>query len=566
MAEGGNFTTYDAASDAGRLAAVMAAVADAAAPAAAFSAAHPHVAGAAAAVAAWLFIKQCLAPRRAKTAPRRKRATSIGSTKLMLQGLLPDPNYDCVINARVGFSKGLPSVPEVKAALAKKVAPFQQFHSVPVVCTTRGDYVWAPVALDLEHHVREEEVAAGGMNRRVDDILNEKLGPKEQGRPWWEFVLLRDAGAASGVMLVRVHHVIGDGVSLMEMFADVLHTEAGVPLAEAAGALFRPSRAGAPAAGVFAALRRAAALPLAAVDAARCLAALALAAYVGRDTPSAFNCTARGLPLKRNRFAVYLPSHSVALVKLLKDKASAADATGARVTVNDVEFALVAGTVRRFMEACGEDPQEATLRALTPFGVGEMACPVTRYATLLRNYFTLIANPLPVAAPTPLKRLAAAHSAWAAVKNGMMVPVAFAFHRAASAVMPWANLKDVAARLQTRHAVVFSNVPGPQIPVYFAGAEVTSSHMLFPNLSQQVGLLSVNGWMHGALTVASDLPRAKAQELLAGAFAEELHGLAAELGVPSSFVEENLKDTSGAGPAGAAPAPRPRRREPTGTQ
>lgn len=51
--------------------------------------------------------------------------------------------------------------------------------------------------------------------------------------------------------------------------------------------------------------------------------------------------------------------------------------------------------------------------------------------------------------------------------------------------------------LFTRHSAVFSNVPGPPVPVQFAGHEVHGVQMVFPNLVPQVGLISYRGQIFG---------------------------------------------------------------------
>jgi len=347
----------------------------------------------------------------------------------------------------------------------------------------------------------------------------------------------------SGIVLMRIHHVIGDGVSLTEMFADSITDENGEPISKLN--LFSPAPRGAQGRqnSSFLSLLRA---PIRAIrfglSAVSSLVYILGLATIGSDTPCAFQNASRQLPYQPNRFTVYLPSHALSLIKSIKNQMTArqqqtaAKTTGGpddvirNITVNDVEFALFAGTVRRFLARHGEDPDRVTLRALTPFAVTEPTCPVSKYQTLLRNHWTFVVNELPIGAKTAVARIIASHDTWARLKTTALIPVSFLLHRLNSK-LPAPMQKQTSNDLMKRVSVVFSNVPGPQTRMFFAGKEVSAIHMLFPNVAQQVGILSVNGMVHMAVVMSTFHEKGQTRRWLAEAFVEELVEAAAAIGM-----------------------------------
>eukprot|EP00461_Guttulinopsis_vulgaris_P003274 UN03275 len=58
-----------------------------------------------------------------------------------------------------------------------------------------------------------------------------------------------------------------------------------------------------------------------------------------------------------------------------------------------------------------------------------------------------------------------------------------------------------AADLFSRHTMVFSNVPGPNSRVFWGTEEIRGFHMVYPNITTQVGIISLNNciWMNFTL-------------------------------------------------------------------
>jgi WS/DGAT/MGAT family acyltransferase len=157
-------------------------------------------------------------------------------------------------------------------------------------------------------------------------------------------------------------------------------------------------------------------------------------------------------------------STSLELVKDIKN------ALGA--TVNDVVMAACAGGLRSWLEAHDALP-DAPLVAMVPVSIrtGEETEKWT-------NRVSSIFAGLPTDEPDPLQRVARVHDAMVGAKELFDAVPADALTDFAQFPPPavFARAMRTATRLSTRFAlpvnVVISNVPGPRVPLYTAGAKL----------------------------------------------------------------------------------------------
>lgn len=144
------------------------------------------------------------------------------------------------------------------------------------------------------------------------------------------------------------------------------------------------------------------------------------------------------------------------------------------VTVNDVILAATAGALRRWLEDRGVAAAEGTeLKALVPVSVrtideeGELG-----------NRLTAMRGPLPVGVADPVERLSAVHAGMEALKSSKQPLGAEAIW----GLNDW--FRDFAPPLLLRPTatinfstrlfnLLVTNFPGPQIPFYVLGREVT---------------------------------------------------------------------------------------------
>uniref|UniRef100_A0A7S1Q518 Diacylglycerol O-acyltransferase n=1 Tax=Neobodo designis TaxID=312471 RepID=A0A7S1Q518_NEODS len=459
---------------------------------------------------------------RSKKPRRRMRATSIGSSRFMASGTTDPavlPTYDTIINVSVTLESH-PDVARLKREFEVEMLHHLRLRAVPHQDVPCGEVTWTVQRVDLDHHFVQHHVPTpAAAHTLIEHVSNALL--RDKSKPWWEVHTVRVEGQKEGYMVIRIHHALADGVSLVEAFAPLLKDKDGKALDLTS--MFNPRhlQKGGRKPALSTRLLNLVGFPVSFV--VEVLKVVGLATLPG-DKPTRF-CHSQW-PYSGPRIAVIFPSHSLALIKAMKDKA------GKGTTVNDVEFALFAGTIRRFLQQHdpNTDLSRVRLRALTPLALLEQSDPETKYATMMRNLFTFVVNTLPTYVADPVERLRASNAMWSRLKSSAAVPAAFFVHKL-TAKLPIAFQRKTLVDLMSRHSVVFSNVPGAQQPAYVAGSRIVATHMIYPNFTPQVGIVSVDGRVHMCVTMAPD-NEVDLRTVLPKLFREELEATAKALGVP----------------------------------
>lgn len=351
-------------------------------------------------------------------------------------------------------------------------------------------------AVDLDVHVRRAAVPRPGGPAELAELTGHLLSlPLDLDRPPWELWVLDGLADDHAGLLFKSHHAAIDGiaaaaVALTLMDASPRPRSVPPPLepppADPPPTLLR--RLGWAARGV-------AREPLVAGRAAR-LVWRAVRHRRRAPAPPALPLAPRtpfNSPLTCRR--------EVALADLpLEEVRRVASATG--TTVNDVVLAVCAGALREWLQAHGRLPS-APLVALVPRSVRP---PAPEGATTRGgNRLLPMLVPLPTHVDAPLARLGAAHAAAVAAKawtDAVGGPLL--------ATLPELALPVVVERLVHTYSrrrlaaihrpvcnLTISNVPGPPVPLYCAGARVVAAYPFGP-VFDGVGL---------NITVASYLDR-----------------------------------------------------------
>jgi WS/DGAT/MGAT family acyltransferase len=178
------------------------------------------------------------------------------------------------------------------------------------------------------------------------------------------------------------------------------------------------------------------------------------------------------------------------------------------VKVNDVVMALVAGVLRQFLLDRGELP-ESSLVAMVPVSVHD------RSDRPGRNQVSGMFTKLETQIEDPAERLRAIAAANNTAKEHSSAI-------GATLLQDWSQFAGpavfgVAMRVYARsrltearpvHNLVVSNVPGPQIPLYFLGAEVTAMYPLGPifhGSGLNITVMSLNGKLDVGLIACPEL-------------------------------------------------------------
>ena len=334
---------------------------------------------------------------------------------------------------------------------------------------------------DLEFHVRHIALPKPGDWRQLC-IQAARLQARalDLDRPLWEFYVIEGLDNIGGVppgsfaILSKVHHAAIDGVSGAEMTA-VIHDSTPDPDGVVVADEFRAERVP----NAVELLGRASLN-----NAAQPLRFARLARRTMRSTLGNIGALRRAVPsAPRTRFSGTITPHRVVdgrsfpLASMRKIKAAVPGAT-----INDAVVAVVTGALRQYLQDKDELP-DAPLQAMAPISVRTQDESGT-----MGNQVAAMVVGLPTDVEDPLERLQEVYASTQASKATTNAIGARTLSDYTQFV-PWA-LAGLAARTAGRFSLanrasmpintVITNVPGPQVPLYMAGAKMLSLYGIGP--------------------------------------------------------------------------------------
>ncbi|MEZ5378487.1 MAG: wax ester/triacylglycerol synthase family O-acyltransferase [Acidimicrobiales bacterium] len=328
---------------------------------------------------------------------------------------------------------------------------------------------WVPDDdFDLDYHLRFAAVPGdGGREAFADFVARIHERPLDRSRPLWESYVIAGVDGDKFGLLSKIHHCAIDGEAGVEMLGAVLDLTAETPERPDDGSHPPPPRVSTS----QMAARAAQHLLLGPLHAAR--TGVELARALPKVAPSMISTTP-GLSAPRvsfndvigehRRFAyASMPLHSVKAVK-----------TAADATVNDVIMALVGSVLRQWLRDHDELPAKS-LTAMVPISLRDATDSETLGNVVSSSVVTLATD-----LDDPADRLAAVHDAMLKVKEQqkalpkrLVTDIAELTPPAVAASVARTTARLGLARWVTLpYNVVVSNVAGPPIPLYLAGARV----------------------------------------------------------------------------------------------
>ena len=163
-------------------------------------------------------------------------------------------------------------------------------------------------------------------------------------------------------------------------------------------------------------------------------------------------------------------------------------------TVNDVVLAAVAGALRVLLRRRGERVRGLTLRAMVPVSTRDPS-----QETALGNQVSMFFVDLPIGISDPARRLRRISAETKELKSSHQAVAATALINSAQWAPP--TLHGLAARLLARQRwvnLIVSNVPGPQVPLYLAGARLMVAYPVMPlgeTMALSAAVTSLSGTM-----------------------------------------------------------------------
>jgi diacylglycerol O-acyltransferase / wax synthase len=323
---------------------------------------------------------------------------------------------------------------------------------------------------DVRNHVRAAPGAVRDrtqLMRHVGSVMAERL---DHARPLWGIGVAGPLEDGRTALVIRIHHCLADGVTCLRLLSQLLWDtdDDGEPPAPGAwqpepapGRLrLLASGGGSRLRGIGGALAggaRAAASPRRWRDASRGLAALP--ATLRRELWPLGHETAFDRRIGGQREVAFTACE-------LDDLKRIEHAAGNGVTVNDVVLAVVAGAIRRWLDA-HHQPMQA-MRVQIPVSMHHRG----EDPDELGNRDSFLFCDLPVAEPDPRKRLAAINAETLSRKRRHDADELFSFFHSLSHIRPLYRVASELAPGPREFALSVSNVPGPGEPVHMLTGRV----------------------------------------------------------------------------------------------
>lgn len=360
---------------------------------------------------------------------------------------------------------------------------------------------------DIHYHVRHSALPKPGSDGQLAELVARLMSRRlDRHRPLWEMYCVEGLSGGRFALISKTHHAMVDGISAIDLSQVLLDADPEAP--EKPAELWMPDPPPSQAGLVVGALRDLARRPSAIADTVRIAAQdartlagvatglLATARLATRSVPNGpLNVQSGG----QRRYAVVRTA--------LDDYRRVRSRHGG--TVNDVVLATVAGALRGFLMSRGEPVGGSTVvRAMVPVSV-RTAAEAGTLGNRVLPYFV----ELPVGEPNPvlrLSRISYAMQAHRPYSEASQTVGARALIRLSGFAPP--TLHALGARAAGSFArrffnVVVTNVPGPQQPLYGAGAEMLEVFPAVPLAKGQalsIGLTSYHGGVFYGLNADRD--------------------------------------------------------------
>jgi diacylglycerol O-acyltransferase len=356
---------------------------------------------------------------------------------------------------------------------------------------------------DLSYHVRRSALPRPGTLDQLRDLTARILSrPLDPTRPLWEVYFVEGVEGGRVAILSKSHQVLVDGIATVDLGQVLLDIDPGPR--HIVHDDWRPAAEPSQASLVADALGENAKDPIGTAGVLAKKSVRIAGQAVSRLGSVASFLTPRG-PAGDGPFNIE-PSEQrrVVLVRTaLKDYRKVRRVHGG--TVNDVILATLTGAIRAWLMTRAESVDNRRIKALIPMSVIDEDLEPTSLGSQVIGHRVS----LPIGEPSPVIRL---HQVSYALKAHAETGRAVAADRIAGvAGFAPTTFHALGSRVAAAEAagvnLVITNVPGPQFPMYLAGAEMTETYPVPPlqkGFALAIGVTSYDGGVYYGITADRD--------------------------------------------------------------
>ena len=398
---------------------------------------------------------------------------------------------------------------DLRRRVTDTLLKYDRFRQKAVEDTMGAQWV-EDMDFDIDAHVLAATLSPkpgqAALDALKDHVADLTATPLDRDRPLWQFQLIERLddgdGAGRSALIMRVHHCIGDGISLVSVMLSMTDGGQPPPVRQRAAhdadeeadwlvdTLVKPitdltiKAIGATGDGMVKSLDMMAhpgqpisgGVELAKVG-YQVVSDLAAMALMADDSPTVLK--GKATPGKRVAWGEPLSLEDVKAV-----------GQGLGASINDVLLTCVAGAIGDYLRSRGDDPSGKEIRAMVPVNLR----PIDQ-AWKLGNRFGLAPLVLPVGIANPIARLDAVRARMNELKGGYQPVLAFAMLAVAGLLIK--PMQDAMLNLFSKKTTaVMTNVPGPREALQLCGRTVKQVMFWVPqsgDIGVGVSILSYAG-------------------------------------------------------------------------
>ena len=451
--------------------------------------------------------------------PTRERISGVDTAWLRME----QPTNPMMI-VGVMMLERAPRLAEVQRAVRSRFLAYRRF-GCRVVHDASGAWWEEDAEFDIDFHVQKASIPANAGKAELEDLVSDLAStPLDFARPLWQFHAV-DVGNA-GAIVMRIHHCYADGIALVEVMLSLTSEDARASLRHARPATEPPGEgAGRGEADFWEQILKPVTGALGAFGGARGLLeqGLGVATNLARHPEAAASAMqgAGAAAQEAARKGVDFAAEVARIVTMGRDSETRfKGALGTRkraawaeplplaevravgkafnCSINDVLLSMASGALRQYLIEKGDTADGVEMRAVVPVNLR----PPGRGRDL-GNHFGLVFLGLPIGIAHPLERLYEMRRRMAALKGSYQPVIALGLLSAVG-YGPKALQDQVTSILGASASAVMTNVPGPKVPLYFAGKRITAFEFWVPQsgtIGMGVSILSYDGCIHfGVIT------------------------------------------------------------------
>ena len=435
-----------------------------------------------------------------RKAPRKTPMSRVDQAWLRMER----PTNLMMITGVMMFETPVP-LARLQKVIRERFMAYPRFRQ-KVVETATGAFWQDDADFDLDYHVRLAALPGKADKAALERFVSQMAStPLDKSKPLWQFDLVEKYGGGSA-LVARIHHCYADGIALVQVLLSMTDAEPlprkreplsktwlkedGRAVRERMGVIDRYMKLGEDLLGRSMDFYRDPTLAgVVAKEGGEIARELALALSLDDDPETVLR--GRLGVRKRVAWAPPLPLDEVKAISRAFD-----------ATVNDVLMASMAGALRSYMLERGESLDGVSIRATVPVNLRPL-----EHAKKLGNHFGLVFLDLPVGEHHPVTRLLQVVDSMKRLKQSRQAVVVYGLLAALGMAPPM--VQNLAFEVFSRKATtVATNVPGPQMPLYLAGAKVSEQMFWVPqtgSIGLGVSILSYNGKVHFGLIADAKL-------------------------------------------------------------